>query len=72
MVTLKAVVEALLFASQKPLALNEIAGALRSAAESFEDGPEAALAKAERGRDRRLAAPLAERILGTEPLVPAC
>ncbi len=46
MVTLKAVVEALLFASQKPLALNEIAGALRSAAECFEDRPEAALAKA--------------------------
>jgi len=46
MVTLKAVVEALLFASQKPLALKEIAGALRSVAESFEDRPEAALAKA--------------------------
>src|ERR1700726_4226900 len=46
MVTLKAVVEALLFASQKPLALNEIAGALRSAAGSFEDRPEAALANA--------------------------
>lgn len=46
MVTLKAVVEALLFASQKPLGLNEIAGALRSAAGSFEDRPEAALANA--------------------------
>jgi segregation and condensation protein B len=46
MVTLKAVVEALLFASQKPLALKEIADALSSAAESFEDGPEAALAEA--------------------------
>jgi segregation and condensation protein B len=47
MVTLKAVVEALLFASQKPLALKEIAGALRSAAESFEDDdPEAALSRA--------------------------
>jgi segregation and condensation protein B len=47
MVTLKAVVEALLFASQKPLPLKEIAGALRSAAESFEDDdPEAALSKA--------------------------
>src|SRR5208282_473085 len=46
MVTLKAVVEALLFASQKPLALNEIAGALRSAAGCFEDRPEAALANA--------------------------
>jgi segregation and condensation protein B len=46
MVTLKAVVEALLFASQKPLALKEIADALRSTAESFEDGPEVALAKA--------------------------
>ncbi len=47
MVTLKAVVEALLFASQRPLALKEIAGALRSAAESFEDDPEAVLAKAD-------------------------
>jgi segregation and condensation protein B len=46
MVTLKGVVEALLFASQKPLTLREIAGALRSAAESFENGPEAALANA--------------------------
>jgi segregation and condensation protein B len=46
MVTLKAVVEALLFASQKPLALNEISSALRSAGESFDDRPEAALAKA--------------------------
>ena len=46
MVTLKAVVEALLFASQKPLALNEISSALRSAAECFDDRPEAALAKA--------------------------
>ncbi|HEY1477730.1 MAG TPA: SMC-Scp complex subunit ScpB [Chthoniobacterales bacterium] len=46
MVTLKGVVEALLFASQKPLTLREIASALRSAAESFENGPEAALTKA--------------------------
>ena len=47
MFTLKAVVEALLFASQKPLALKEIAGALRSAAESFEDDdPKAALSRA--------------------------
>jgi segregation and condensation protein B len=46
MVTLKGVVEALLFASQKPLTLKEIAGALRSAAESFENCPEAALTKA--------------------------
>ena len=45
MVTLKAVVEALLFASQKPLSLKEIAGALASAAEYFEEGPETALAK---------------------------
>ena len=45
MVTLKGVVEALLFASQKPLTLREIASAL-SAAESFENGPEAALTKA--------------------------
>jgi segregation and condensation protein B len=45
MATLKAVVEALLFASQKPLTLNEIAAALRSAGECFEDSPEAALAK---------------------------
>jgi segregation and condensation protein B len=44
MVTLKAVVEALLFASQKPLSLKEIAAALTSAAEYFEEGPEAALA----------------------------
>jgi segregation and condensation protein B len=46
MVTLKGVVEALLFVSQKPLTLKEIAGALRSAAESFENCPEAALTKA--------------------------
>jgi segregation and condensation protein B len=45
MVTLKAVVEALLFASQKPLSLKEIGAALTSAAEYFEDGPEAGLAK---------------------------
>jgi segregation and condensation protein B len=45
MVTLKAVVEALLFASQKPLSAKEIAAALLSAAEYFEEGPEAALAK---------------------------
>jgi segregation and condensation protein B len=45
MVTLKAVVEALLFASQKPLSLKEIAATLASAAEYFEEGPEAALAK---------------------------
>jgi segregation and condensation protein B len=45
MVTLKAVVEALLFASQKPLSLKEIAAALTSGAEFFEEGPEAALAK---------------------------
>jgi segregation and condensation protein B len=45
MVTLKAVVEALLFASQKPLSLKEIGAALTSAAEYFEEGPEAELAK---------------------------
>jgi segregation and condensation protein B len=45
MVTLKAVVEALLFASQKPLSLKEIAATLTSAAEYFEEGQEAALAK---------------------------
>jgi len=45
MVTLKAVVEALLFASQKPLSLKEIAAALSSAAEYFEEGPEVAFAK---------------------------
>jgi len=45
MVTLKAVVEALLFASQKPLSLKEIAATFASAAEYFEEGPEAALAK---------------------------
>jgi segregation and condensation protein B len=45
MVTLKAVVESLLFASQKPLSLKEIAAALASAAEYFEEEPEAALAK---------------------------
>jgi segregation and condensation protein B len=43
MVTLKAVVEALLFASQKPLSLKEIASTLTSAAAYFEEGPEAAL-----------------------------
>jgi segregation and condensation protein B len=45
MVTLKAVVESLLFASQKPLSLKEIAAALTSAAEYFEEEPEAAFAK---------------------------
>jgi len=45
MVTLKAVVEALLFASQKPLSLKEIVATLTSAAEYFEEGQEAALAK---------------------------
>src|SRR6202047_2963717 len=45
MVILKAVVEALLFASQKPLSVKEIAAALTSAAEYFEEGPEATLAK---------------------------
>jgi segregation and condensation protein B len=40
MVTLKAVVEALLFASQKPLSLNDVAAALASAAEYFEERPE--------------------------------
>ncbi|MBV8142058.1 MAG: SMC-Scp complex subunit ScpB [Verrucomicrobia bacterium] len=46
MVTLKAVLEALLFAAQKPLSLKEIAATLKSAAEYFEEGPETALAKA--------------------------
>jgi segregation and condensation protein B len=46
MVTLKAVVEALLFASQKPISLNDIAAALASAADYFEEGSDAALPKA--------------------------
>jgi segregation and condensation protein B len=46
MVTLKAVIEALLFASQKPLSLKEMAASLASAAEYFEEGPETALARA--------------------------
>jgi segregation and condensation protein B len=46
MVTLKAVVEALLFASQKPLSLDDIAAALSSAAEYFEEGSEAPVPKA--------------------------
>jgi segregation and condensation protein B len=45
MVTLKAVVEALLFASQKPLSLKEIAAALTAGAEYFEEGPEVALSQ---------------------------
>jgi segregation and condensation protein B len=45
MVTVKAVVEALLFASQKPLSLKEIAAALTAGAEYFEEGPEAALSQ---------------------------
>ena len=45
MVTLKAVLEALLFASQKQLSLREIAATLKSATEYFEEGPETALAK---------------------------
>jgi segregation and condensation protein B len=40
MINLKAVVEALLFASQKPLTLKEITGALKSAAEYFAEGAE--------------------------------
>ena len=72
MVTLKAVVEALLFASQKPLALKEIAGALKSAAESFGEGVEAALGKAsesEIGDSLRL---LQSEYSELRPLVPAC
>jgi segregation and condensation protein B len=42
MINLKAVVEALLFASQKPLTLKEITGSLKSAAEYFAEGVEAA------------------------------
>jgi segregation and condensation protein B len=42
MINLKAVVEALLFASQKPLTLKEITGALKSAAHYFAEGPEGA------------------------------
>jgi segregation and condensation protein B len=45
MYTLKAVIEALLFASQKPLALKEIGAALRSAAEYAQDISEAKLGK---------------------------
>jgi segregation and condensation protein B len=45
MVTLKAVVEALLFASQKPLSVNDIAAAISSAAEYFEEGTEVGLPK---------------------------
>jgi len=41
MVTLKAVVEALLFASQKPLSVDEIAAAISSAAEDYLQGSEA-------------------------------
>ena len=41
MIKLKAVVEALLFASQKPLTLKEITDALKSAAEYFTEGAEA-------------------------------
>ena len=40
MIKLKAVVEALLFASQKPLTLKEITDALKSAAEYFTEGAE--------------------------------
>src|SRR4029077_13134845 len=46
MVTLKAVIEALLFASQKPLAPKEIQTALKSAAEYAEEISEAKLFKA--------------------------
>jgi segregation and condensation protein B len=45
MVTLKAVVEALLFASQKPISLKEIGATLKLAADYFEEGEEAALGK---------------------------
>ena len=43
MVTVKAVVEALLFASQKPLSLNDIAAAISSAAPYFEEGSDTGL-----------------------------
>jgi segregation and condensation protein B len=46
MVTLKAVIEALLFASQKPLAPKDIQAALKSAAEYAEEISEAKLCKA--------------------------
>jgi segregation and condensation protein B len=42
MVTLKPVVEALLFASQKPISLKEIGAALKLAADYFEEGNEVA------------------------------
>jgi segregation and condensation protein B len=45
MATLKAVVEALLFASQKPLSQKEIRRVLLAAGEQFEEGPESALAR---------------------------
>lgn len=43
MFTLKGVVEALLFASQKPLSVNDIAAAISSAAQYFEEGSDAGL-----------------------------
>jgi segregation and condensation protein B len=43
MFTLKGVVEALLFASQKPLSVNDIAAAISSAAPYFEEGSNAGL-----------------------------
>jgi segregation and condensation protein B len=43
MVTLKPVVESLLFASQKPISLKEIGAALKLAADYFEEGNEIAL-----------------------------
>src|SRR5262245_61594367 len=45
MVTLKAVIEALLFASQKPLAAKEIQSALKSASEHAEEIADAKLGK---------------------------
>ncbi|HYY28909.1 MAG TPA: SMC-Scp complex subunit ScpB [Chthoniobacterales bacterium] len=45
MVTVKAVVEALLFASQKPLSVDDIAAAISSAAQYLEDGSDTGLPK---------------------------
>ena len=58
MVTLKAVVEALLFTSQKPISLKEIGATLKLASDYFEGREEAALGKASEGEIAEILAQL--------------
>ena len=69
MINLKAVVEALLFASQKPLTLKEITGALKSAAEYFAEDPEGSETDVSGSGDAaRLSVPQFSPSSGSNPL----